>query len=281
MTFTLLTTWLLIRVRRIASTNPRVLLNGMAGGLLLGGALYTFIFLIAPDAAAGGQLLCIRLAAYPMFAALLWMAALPLGPTTFRWVSRVLIAVSVPSLLFLIISMICSYRELNSYLAEFATVTPHIARNSVLLPMHYEDFRNVAPNSTHRLAVGIDPFRHAGAAGLAEKGVVDLANYWATTDHQSLQWQPGLDPMRVGMDRCDYFLAWSKRTGKPIDYILVYSGGLPHEELQGRMIASELAHSNYRLVFTSPMTGYLKLYQSTSAEFPPVSAVMSASYVGE
>jgi len=65
-----------------------------------------------------------------------------------------------------------------------------------LLPIHYDYFQPLAPQLAMgrytSSRIGIDPFRHAEARGLAERGIIDVGNHWATTDHIRLLWHAGV-----------------------------------------------------------------------------------------
>jgi hypothetical protein len=249
-------------VRRVPD---RALLLGLPGALLATVVFYILIFLVAPGSFAGAQVLLIRVVAFVFFASLLWWASLPISSRAFARLEWAVAVVSIPVALGLLVSHVLSYRELNSYLNAFEAVAPIIPTGSTVCPIHYNDPVSHSPptngeSGQHPLSTGIDPFRHAGSIGLAQKGIIDLGNTWATTDHQSLRWQPGLDPMSVRLDRLDDFVGYARRTGKPVDYVLIWTGGIIHDDAQARFIDRQLA-SSYRLIYTSPTPEYLKLYR--------------------
>jgi hypothetical protein len=254
--------WLLFRQRRQTFC-------GLPGGVLLTTLSYVLLYLVAPDAFAGAQVLLLRVAAFIFFVALLWWGTLPLGSRAFARLELAVALVSIPAALLLLVSHVLSYVELNAYLTTFEAIAPLVAPGSTLVPIHYNDpFTLSAPQPgrpQHYLSTGIDPFRHASSFGLGEKGVVNLGNSWPSTDHQSLKWLPGLDPITFVTDRLDDFTGYAKRTGIPVDYVVIWTGGIPHNDEQGKFIDSQLA-AGYQLIYTSPPTspapGYLKLYQS-------------------
>jgi hypothetical protein len=260
--FLITSIWLLFRERR-------QMFRGLPGGLLLTTISYLLLYLVAPDAFAGAQVLLLRVAAYIFFAALLWWGTLPLGSRAFARLELVVALVSIPAALGLLASHLLSYAQLNTYLTAFEAIAPLVPPGSTLVPIHFNDpYTLSAPHDglrQHLLSTGIDPFRHASSFGLAEKGVVNLGNSWPSTDHQSLKWLPGLDPITFATDRLDDFAGYAKSTGLPVDYVLIWTGGVPHTDEQARLIDNELA-AGYELIYTSPDTstapGYLKLYQS-------------------
>jgi hypothetical protein len=240
----------------------RWLVGGLSGALLLIACGYFSIFLFASDYIAGGQFVLIRLAAYPMFALLLWWAAVPIPPAAFRRAQVIIAAVSVPSLLMMLALDVASYRHINRYLAEFDAIAPLITPGSTLLPIHFDNYQTMEPGDRHReIAVGIDPFRHAICYGLAERGIINLSNYWASTDHHSVRWQGDLDPLHGGQQDLQNLAAYTRRTGVPIDFIAIWTGGLPHDDLEGRTIREQLR--GYELIYRSPQSGYLELYRKT------------------
>ena len=260
--FVVASLWLLLRRRRPA------LRWGLAGGLAATFIVYGIAFLLAPDAIAGGQLLVVRLAAFPTFALLLWWGAQPISSAAFSRLQQSVTVVSVAAFFWLLCSQARSYADLNGYLAEFDAIPAMLPVGSTLLPVHYDYFQAMAHTDAladgsrplRKLAIEIDPFRHAEARGLAERGIIDVANHWASTDHHSVRWQRGLDPMTVDLDMVDNFTGYARRIGRPIDYVLCWSGGVAHDDLEGRLINQQL-RAGYQLIYKSPGTGYLELYR--------------------
>jgi hypothetical protein len=242
----------------------------LARGLAVTFFVYVAVFLVAPDALSGGSLLSVRVAMYPNFALLLWWAAMPIGPQAFARLRLAVLLVSVAASAWLIENQFRYSIALNRYLAEYDAIPAMVPEGSTFLPVHYEewgqmDIANFMHNSSPvRLSDALDPFRHAEMRGLAERGIIDLANHWASTDHQTLSWQPGLNPMTPLIDGVDDFLGYSRRTGVPVDFVLVRDGGMQHADSQALLIASELRLA-YRPIYTSP-TGNLTLYRLTKPD---------------
>ncbi len=235
--------------------------SGLAGGLLAAMTLFLVIFLVSPDYLGGGAMLLVRLAAYPFFLLLLWWAAVPMSPAKFRQLQIVAAGLSIPTLVFMLALNLHSYIQANRCLADFDGLAAQIPANSTLLPIHFENFSVESPdNRSAVLATGVDPFRHAASLGLGERGVVDLGNEWASTDHQSLRWQQELRPFSADLREPAILDAYTRRTGMPIDYVVLWTGGLPHDDLEGRAYKAQLKQ-DYQLIYTSPGDGYLQLYR--------------------
>jgi hypothetical protein len=232
------------------------------------GALVIFYFLtylISPDAMAGGRVILTRVAAFPSFAILLWWATVPLSARQFK---RLLLAagfVGIIATSWIIHLQSQRSATINFYLAEYDAIPPLIPPGSTLLPTHYEqwlqaDLANIEGRGSGLLLTqDVDPFRHAEARGLAERGIIDLANHWASTDHHSVVWNPGCDPMTQLIDTVDNFAGYALRTGHPVDYVLVRAGGIPHTDAQAKAIARQL-EEGYQKIYASP-SGNLTLYR--------------------
>ena len=78
------------------------------------------------------------------------------------------------------------------------------------------------------------------------------------TSYQGIQYRPNLSP---GTDDLIEFTAHANRIGKPIDYVLVWTGGsaIP-DNASTRRIYQQLG-DQYDLVYVSPATGYARLYR--------------------
>jgi hypothetical protein len=251
----------LLRKLRRRRSWPAIL-SGLSGALLLCACAYFCVFLFASDNAAGGRVILVRLPAYPTFALLLWWAAIPLSSADFRKLERVVAGVSVPCLLVMLTLDMVNYVEIDRYLDQFAAIAPLLQPNSTLLPVQFENPRTVESDDRHEeVAVGIDPFLHAGSLGLGERGVVDLSDSWASTDHHVIRWRNGLSPIH-NLQLITNFDAYSRETGKPIDYILIWTGGVSHDDLDGRSIRAQL--KEYQRIYRSP-NDYLELYRRTAA----------------
>ncbi len=246
------------RLRRVGAWSLAT--RRAAGGLLAATALFLAAFLLAPDYVGGGAMILVRLAAYPLFLLPLWWAAVPLTPGAFRRLQTVVAAVTLPALAMMLALDCVNYRTANRYLADFSALAAQVEPNSTLLPVRFEDDAAYELGSPQRrIAVGVDPFRHAASFGLGERGVVNLGNDWASTDHQSLRWQPGLNPFHDDLKEPEVFESYTRRTGIPIDYVVLWTGGAAHNDLEGRAIRAQLG--DYTLIYRSSTDGYLELYR--------------------
>jgi hypothetical protein len=263
--------WRLLRDLRRRRSWPAIL-SGLPGALLLCACAYYCVFLLASDNAAGGEVILVRLPAYPAFALLLWWAAIPLSSANFRKLELVAAAVSVPALLVMLTLDMLNYVQADRYLDQFTAIAPLIQTNSTLLPVQFENPITVDADDRHEeIGVGVDPFRHAGSFGLGERGIVDLSDSWATTDHHVIRWRNGLSPIH-DLQLITNFDAYSRQTGKPIDYILIWTGGVSHDDLDGRSVKFQL--KEYQLIYRSS-SGYLELYHRIAPPPPSTGALRS------
>ncbi len=246
--------WLLWRRR------GRKFIVGLDAFLLLS-ALCLALLLVVPDAGAGGSMLVMRLAFFVFVALLLWWGAQPLSSEAFRRLRLTSTTTSAVVSVLLIASISVSYAKLTPYLQDMETAVRHIEPNSTLMLTTFGT--TLAPNGG-LVVHGPDVFTHGGYRQAAERGIVSVAFMQATTHYFSLRYRPGLDP---GYNLVD-FTGYADRIGKKIDYVLLWTGGTNPDDDQARSIRKQL-QDGYDLVFTSPQTGYAKLYRRKDWSLPP------------
>jgi hypothetical protein len=234
------------------------------GGLLSAALAAAVLFLVARDSGAGGALLLTRLPCYVFFPLLLWWAAQPIGARHFRRFRITTAVVATMVLAWMLVLEARDFARINLYLSEFEAAAQQIPPGSTFAPLRFADTTTLHIYAPHDpLAISIDPFQHAGAIGLAERGIIDVGNHWASTDHQSLCWREQFQPCREGgYDTPWNLAAHEKRTGRAVDYIEMWTGGKDHPQLWDKAVLAQLP-GRYKLIYTSPRSGYLKLYRRT------------------
>jgi hypothetical protein len=161
------------------------------------------------------------------------------------------------------------YSELNDYLAEYLSGMRLIRPNSTLLPLAF-DSRGHAPDGKI-LSLKVRPFLHASGHIAAQRHVVDFTNYEAGaynyfptifrsnlnpyvhigTKYRSIVWEP---------PQVD-FLTYPRRTGGQVDYVLVWGVQERQQNHEATKSIRQQLNKGYNLIFTSPKTGLMQLYQ--------------------
>jgi hypothetical protein len=241
--------WLLWRRR------GRRLIIGADALLLLAG-LCAAAFMLAPDAGAGGSLLVVRLAMPPFLALLLWWGAQPIGSAAFARLRLACTAVSTPVTILLLISTAISYHKFAPYFLDMNAAVAHIEPNSTLMYTSLSSNQTLGPDG-RLLSHGPDIFMHDACQQAGQRGIAIVNSMIAITSYQGIQYRPNLNP---GTDDLIEFTAHANRIGKPIDYVLVWTGGAIPDNANTRRIYQQL-NDQYELVYVSPATGYARLYR--------------------
>jgi hypothetical protein len=237
-------------------------------GWLVASALATALYLAMPDSAADGAQLTDRLLLYPFFALALWIgwSAVP--------VRRVRAAGLALAALFVALTgaRLVKYRELDRSFAEYASVTPHVPRGSVVLPLTLSPYgpREGGDALGKRPAYRVEVFRHVAGYVVTERQGIDLDNSQATTKHTPLRWVPHLDPFHVlatvpfGMESkpapCVDLSRYAGAGGR-IDYVLLW--GRASEvagDPCGERLLAQLA-GGWERVYVSEPRGLMQLYR--------------------
>jgi hypothetical protein len=218
---------------------------------LLIAALCGALFLTAPDSGGGGIMLVVRLAMFPFLALLLWWGAQPIGSEAFRRLRLACTIVSTTVALLLIASMSMSYAQMTPYIKDIEAVTQRIDPNSTLL------VRSVGLLNERLKIHGPDVFCHSGYRQAAERGIAIVNCMPAATNYHPIRFRPGL----IAEDHSQNELgAYTARTGKQIDYVLLVTGGVILDTPSTRLLFEQIGEG-YDLILSSPQTGCVKLYR--------------------
>ena len=226
---------------------------------------YVLIYFFAPNAMSEGSFITDRLNLYPFFALVLWFGIHSYFKTAKRGMTLIAIVIAAASLGLHSLK----YSELNDYLAEYLSGMRLIRPNSTLLPLAF-DSRGHAPDG-RVLSLKVRPFLHASGHIAAQRHVVDFTNYEAGaynyfptifrsnlnpyvhigTKYRSIVWEP---------PQVD-FLTYPRRTGGQVDYVLVWGVQERQRNHEATNSIRQQLDKGYDLIFTSPKTGLMQLYQ--------------------
>jgi hypothetical protein len=235
---------------------------GPADGLLLVVAVFVAAYFAAPSELAGGGFINHRLNVFPFLALLLWFGAFehPVGRRRVIQIAAAAIAVA-----FLAV-FAWMYARIDGGLSKIVAAGDHIEPDHTLLFLSYAH-QGERPDG-QPLVFRTAPFVHAGGYIAAEKRLVDLSLYEANEDYFPILYRPALNPylhLSVGLLGIEEkpprveILAYSKRTGGRVDYVLLW--GLREErrsEPGVRKVLDQLA-AGFEEVWVSP-DGRVRLY---------------------
>ena len=207
-----------------------------------------------------------RIMPFVFLALILWFASQLLTATSGRATllrPLVVVAVAAVSLAGLSIRS-AKYAEINGYIQEYLSGVEHIARNSTLVSLRLDRLGNGEPISDR-----IDLFLQASGYIALERSVINLNNSQAATGIFPIVFRQSLDPYRhlatdwgyVGVPPRVDLLRYAERTGKDIDYVLLWGRGERlRESAAGRRLMAQLEEA-YEHIFTSPKRGLMRLYR--------------------
>jgi len=227
--------------------------------------IFLCIYFLAPRRLSGGFYLNERLVFFPFFT-----LVLALGEYRFAPLVRGLVQIAGASLaLGLLVQHGIDYRRFQADLEEYVSTEASIHTDNTLLSLNY---LTRPETELARRAPGVEVFLNVAGRIAADRNVLDLTNYEGHYDYFPVQFRPGLDPYReigpqlLGMnllyrgEGCVDFQHWSAKTGKTLDYVLVW--GLGSANRQEECVRSVMAQlrQGYALVFTSAR-GQARLYR--------------------
>ncbi len=225
---------------------------------------YVLIYLFAPNEMSGGSFIPDRLNLYPFFALVLWFG-IQFYRRTVKW--RIMLIAIFIALASLGLHAL-KYSELNDYLTEYYSGMQFIRPNTTLLPLAFSS-RGRGPDG-RVLSLKVRPFLHASGYIAAQRHVVEFTNYEAAAfNYFPVMFRPNLNPyVHIGRDQKIVweppqvdFLTYAERTGGQVDYVLVW-GAQEHERNHepGKSIYQQIK-KGYDLIYTSPRTGWMQLYE--------------------
>jgi hypothetical protein len=204
---------------------------GERDGFLLLAALLAVVYLVAPDAVAGGSVLQARLSLFP------WLALIPWFSVGCGRAGRgVILALLTGATLWNVHVQVGWYQRMDREVQAFLAGLEPVPRHARILALPFD--RNGGAN---RVSV----FSHAIARAALDEKLLDWDNYEAATNHFPVRFRrtverpslhafsadPALAEIVAWRDRADYIYAWRMPPGVPVadrlhrDYRLVAERG--------------------------------------------------------
>ena len=207
-----------------------------------------------------------RIMPFVFFALILWFGSqlLTAAPRRAALVRPlVVVAVAAVSLAGLSVRS-AKYAEINGYIREYLSGVEHIERNATLVSLRLNRL-----GEDELISERIDLFLQAAGSIALQRSVINLNNSQAATGIFPIVFRESLDPYRhlatdwgyIGVPpRVDLF-RYAARTGKDIDYVVLWGGGEHlRESAAGRRLMAQLEEA-YEHIFTSPRRGLMRLYR--------------------
>ena len=207
-----------------------------------------------------------RIMPFVFFALILWFGSqlLTAAPRRAALVRPlVVLAVAAVSLAGLSVRS-AKYAEINGYIREYLSGVEHIERNATVVSLRLNRL-----GEDELISERIDLFLQAAGYIALQRSVINLNNSQAATGIFPIVFRKSLDPYRhlatdwgyIGIPpRVDLF-RYAARTGKDIDYVVLWGGGEHlRESAAGRRLMAQLEEA-YEHIFTSPRRGLMRLYR--------------------
>lgn len=231
--------------------------------LLFVAFVYMLVYFIAPNTISGGGALTPRLLLYPFFVLILW-----LGAQSYRKAfKRNIVIASVGIALIFLGLHAKKYAELNTYIDEYLSGMHLVKSNTTLLPLCFSHFGHSLDGQKLSRRVAI--FLHISSYIAVQRGVVQLDNYEAFgCGYFPLTYKPSLNPVKHiaihgGIENIPPevdFLSYPKRTGRHVDYILLFGDYRKFIDHQATKSIFEQLEQGYDLIYSSSNKGQLHLY---------------------
>jgi len=231
-----------------------------ADALLFAAAVFTVLYFIAPRRLAGGAYVNERLALFPFFALLPWLAAREIPERLRRTAHAAGAALAVAALGL----HLWTGRLIRDQVVELLSTAPQLESQRTLLPLAF------APQGWGLSKAGprVKVFLHAASYLAAERDVVNLANYEGNYVHFPLIFRGEVNPFvhlareqgLEGDPPCADIEAYEQATGKTIDYVLLWGmrRHMEDEPCTARLL--EQLGRGYVATFTSEPRRLVRLY---------------------
>ncbi len=207
-----------------------------------------------------------RIMPFVFFALILWFGSqlLTAAPRRAALVRPlVVVAIAAVSLAGLSVRS-AKYAEINGYIREYLSGVEHIERNATVVSLRLNRL-----GEDELISERIDLFLQAAGYIALQRSVINLNNSQAASGIFPIVFRESLDPYRhlatdwgyIGVPpRVDLF-RYAARTGKDIDYVVLWGGGEHlRESAAGRRLMAQLEEA-YEHIFTSPRRGLMRLYR--------------------
>ncbi len=236
---------------------------GVKEGLLVVAAAFGLVYLLAPAKMSGGAVINERLMLLPFLMLVLWF-----GTAAWRGAARAGLQAAAALIALALFGMHAQdYARVNDYLDEYLSAAELIEPQSTLLALSFSHQGHTPQGRVLTRRFG--PFIHASGYIAAQRNVVDLKNYEATTGHFPVVYRPELDPythigVNHGLERQPplvNFLDYAERTGGSVDYVLLWGIRDRQRYLEPTLEILYQLNQGYELIHTSPQRGYTQLWR--------------------
>jgi hypothetical protein len=231
-------------------------------GWLVAAFAFAVLYFAVPDVVAAGAHVSDRFAWFALVSFAAWIGA---GTAPAASIRRVAVALAVVAVAALGVRF-QKQRELSDLTAEFVSAKAVIEEGRVVLPIA------ISPHGPRdeaglRLGYRVKPFLHATGWIVAERGIVDLKNSQANTDHCPVRYPPDRNPFTIvasslgQMEGSPPCLDLAAAALVQADYVLLW--GATREELEtpcGGAMAAALA-AEFEPVFLSEPRGLAQVWR--------------------
>ncbi len=189
--------------------------------LLAAALLFVLIYFIAPDGISGGGYVNPRVQLFVFLVLIPWLAT-ESGASR----RRVLVAAAAGIAIAFLVLHTFSYRRLGGELVQYETAAATIPAGSTVLPLSLANRGGLG----RRISFRVRPFQNALGYAVAQRPLVNLANYQEQQDYFPVAYRQQCDPMRWlgGPDRLltdtpdPELTGYARRPGCSIDYVLLW-----------------------------------------------------------
>jgi len=241
---------------------------GRKDGMLAAAAAFGLVYLLAPAKMSGGAVINERLMLFPFLLLILWF-----GTAAWRGAARIGLQTAVALIALVLFGMHAQdYARVNDYLDEYLSAAEYIEPRSTLLALSFSHQGHTPQGRA--LTQRFGPFIHASGYIAAQRSVVDLKNYEATTGHFPVIYRPELDPythigINHGLERQPplvNFLDYGERTGGSVDYVLLWQIRDRQRYLEPTLEIFHQLNQGYELIYTSEQRKYVQLWRRKNFE---------------
>jgi hypothetical protein len=222
---------------------------------------FVLLYFVAPRRIAGGAYLNERLALFPFFVAMLWLAGQPFSDRLRRAVQAAAASLAIAALAL----HLATYVELRGPMAEYLSAAPQLEANRTLLPLSFAS----QGWGLSRLGPRTKVFLHTASYLAAERSVLNLANYEGNYVHFPLIFRDEVNPFvhlaraqgLEGDPPCLDLEAYAQQTGWEVDYVLLW--GMRAHQREGEPCTEQLfaaLRRGYDLTFVSEPRRLVRLY---------------------
>ncbi len=221
-------------------------------GLLLVCLGYVLVYLLAPNAFAGGSFVKQRLMIFPFLVLTLWLGSCAFS----KWGRRLCVMALSVWIVGILIIRLGAWNNLTLRLADLYSTAEHIPIGSVMLPLSLTTEVDAENESTYRSNLRV--LLHGAGYIAAARQAIDLTNYEALTDYFPLRYRAAYNPRAFARELASgnpsvRLAAYEQTAHMRVDYVLLIAEDKPFGDsfAPPEALLRQLAE-NYTLVYVSP-----------------------------